>query len=237
MHGADSRACQHRNRQLRHHGEVDRDAVAGLHAEIQQRVREAANTLKKLEVGELQRRTVFGLPVKGRLVRVLLRVPVEAVIRDVELAAHKPLRMRQVPFEHLRVWLEPDDQLRLLAPEALGVALGVFVELAVFFERFYVGVLAEFPRWRDRLFFENVGIELQHWFLLAKCPAVPCLPPNVTDTLDRAIRYWTQAHWSSRGQGRVNMLVMSQLGPRGEDSRLCAEHMRSILFSGTNRPN
>ncbi len=172
MDSPDSRAGKHGNRQLGNHRQVDCHAIAGLHAEIDQRVRKAADALKKFGVREFERRAVFGLPEDRGLVRLSLRVPVEAVVGDVELAADEPLRMRQLPFEHLRVGLEPVEHLGLLAPEALRIERGVFVHFAIFFERFYVGALAEFFRRRDRLLIENVGIELQH------CSSSRRLPPG-----------------------------------------------------------
>src|SRR5206468_12777592 len=50
-----------------------------------------------------------------------LDVPVDAVVRRVELAADEPLRVRQVPLAHGRERLEPRDAFSPLAlPELLA---------------------------------------------------------------------------------------------------------------------
>ena len=52
MNRADPRAGQHGNRQLRHHGHIDRDAVAGVDAELLECIGEFADFTMQLSVGE-----------------------------------------------------------------------------------------------------------------------------------------------------------------------------------------
>ena len=65
------------------------------------------------------------LPVVGDLVaEARLDVPVDAVVRDVELAAEVPLRVGKLPLEELVEGLEPGDALASLGlPELAPVAL------------------------------------------------------------------------------------------------------------------
>ena len=130
---AEARAGEHRDRQLGNHPHVDADRRSLADAEALERICEADDLT--LEVGERQRPALVGrlpLPVVGDLVaEARLDVPVDAVVRDVELAAEVPLRVRELPLEELVEGLEPGDALppfRLpeLAPVALvDVRLGV----------------------------------------------------------------------------------------------------------------
>ena len=121
---ADPGAGQHRDRQLGDHRHVDRDAIAGLDAELEQRIGGLAHLA--LEVGVGDRPGVAGLadPVIGDLVaEAALDVAVDAVVGDVELAADEPLRERQVPLERRVEVLDPVDALAgQPRPERLGSA-------------------------------------------------------------------------------------------------------------------
>ena len=105
------------------HGHVDGDAIAGLDAERLQRVGEAAYALVQIGIGEANRRAVFGFPEQRGPRGVLGEVPVDAIVGDVELAADEPLGVGQIPFERALGRLEPVEELGLLGPEGLGVAL------------------------------------------------------------------------------------------------------------------
>ena len=121
---ADPGAGEHRDRQLGDHRHVDGDPVAGLDAELEQRVGRLADLA--LEVGVGDRPGVAGLadPVVGDLVaEAALDVPVDAVVGDVELAADEPLGERQVPLERRVERLDQSIRSRASSrPERLGVA-------------------------------------------------------------------------------------------------------------------
>ena len=127
----DPGAGEHRDRQLGDHRHVDRDPVAGLDAELLERVGRLADLA--LEVAEGQRPGVARLadPVVGDLVaQAALDVAVDAVVGDVELAAGEPLRERQLPFERLVERLRPVDPLAgALRPERLEVGLRLGVQV------------------------------------------------------------------------------------------------------------
>src|SRR6202035_1291495 len=61
-----------------------------------------------------------------------LDMTVQAVVRDVHLAADEPLGERDLPLEHRVIRLVPGDVLlRLLGPQALGVSCGRFEEALI----------------------------------------------------------------------------------------------------------
>ena len=128
---ADPGAGEHRDRQLGDHRHVDRDPVAGLDAELLERVGGLRHLA--LEVAEGQRPGVARLadPVVGDLVaEPALDVPVDAVVGDVELPAGEPLGERQVPLERLGERGRPVDPLaRPLRPERLEIGLGLHVQV------------------------------------------------------------------------------------------------------------
>src|SRR5581483_5408536 len=122
VRGTDARAREHRDRQLGNHAHVDRDGRSLLHAEPLQGGRELRDLLLQLGVRDLAALVLrLAFPVIRDLVAAaLLDVAVEAVVRDVELAAEEPLRVRRLPFIELRERLEPGQPLAAFTlPERL----------------------------------------------------------------------------------------------------------------------
>src|SRR5690348_2732883 len=71
-------------------------------------------------------------------------MPVDAVVRDVGLAACKPLREWGVPLEHVRPLFEPVQfALGQFAPELLRLVGGTLVELAILLHSFDVRARGE----------------------------------------------------------------------------------------------
>ena len=128
---ADARAGQQRHRQLGHHAEVDRDAVALDDAEAAQHVGEAVDLVVQLAVAD--HALVAGLadPDVGGLVAAAGReVAIEAVHRRVQLAVGEPLEERRVGVVQPLGRLAVPGQLveRARHPEAHRVGLGLGVE-------------------------------------------------------------------------------------------------------------
>ena len=121
--GADAGARQHGDRGFGDHRQVDVDPVAALDPEAEQHVGELRRLLEQLGVGDRAGVTRFALPVNGDTVAEPgFDVPVEAVVRDVQLAADEPLGERQLPLADRRPLLRPRHQIeRLTGPEALVV--------------------------------------------------------------------------------------------------------------------
>ena len=117
---ADLGAGEHGDGQLRHHAHVDRDAVALGHAQRAQRVGEAIHLALEHAVGQHARIARLAFPDDGRLVAPRrMRVPVHAVVGDVQLAADEPLHPRRVPLQHLLPRREPVQALGLARPRSL----------------------------------------------------------------------------------------------------------------------
>ena len=154
MRRADFRAGEHGDGQLGNHAHVDRDAVALHDAQRFQRVGEAIHFA--LEHAERQHARIARLafPDDGGLVAPRgMRVPVHAVVGDVELSAHEPFGPRRVPFQHLLPRREPVQILGLLRPEAFGIFRGAIVDGGIV----PVGALPEFFRRRKRAAFVEQG--------------------------------------------------------------------------------
>ena len=95
VRGADARAGEHRDGGLGDHAHVDRDAVAGLHAEVGERRGEPDHLAMELEVRE--RADVAGLAFeddRGAGARARGEVAIEAALGDVERRADEELRVR-----------------------------------------------------------------------------------------------------------------------------------------------
>ena len=123
---AEPRAREHRDRKLGDHAHVDRDLRPLADAELLERVREADDLGLELGVRELPPVALrLALPEVGdAIAEAGVDVPVDAVVRDVELAAEVPLRVGKLPLVELREGLEPRHALAALAlPELVEVAL------------------------------------------------------------------------------------------------------------------
>ena len=108
--------------QFRHHPHVHGNAVALLDAQRLQRVGAAVDLALEHPEREHSGVARLAFPNNRRLVApVGPGVPVHAVVSDVQLSTHKPLRPRDLPFEHLVPALEPVEVLSLLGPEGFEV--------------------------------------------------------------------------------------------------------------------
>ena len=120
VHRADARAGQHRDRGFGNHRHVNDDAVAFLDSVALQHVREPANLAMQLLISQGAFVARFTFPNDRRLVAVRAgEMAVEAILRDVEFPADKPLRERRFPFEHLLPRRLPDQLSRFARPELL----------------------------------------------------------------------------------------------------------------------
>ena len=101
-----------------------------LHAEALEHVRELADLVEQVAVGDRAGVARLALPVDRDLVALAAEhVPVEAVVGDVESAADEPLGVGQVPLEDGVPRRRPVDEARRLArPERLVVLGGLVVE-------------------------------------------------------------------------------------------------------------
>jgi hypothetical protein len=102
VHGADARAGEHGHDRLGDHGQVDRHAIALLHAEMLEHVAAKIHLAVQVPVGQRAAIAGLALPDDRRLVAARAgNVPIDAVHAGVELAAGEPLGVWGRPFEHL----------------------------------------------------------------------------------------------------------------------------------------
>src|SRR4030095_3055261 len=124
---------------------VHENAIPGLDTRSLQRVREAAYLVIELLVGNSRDLAVVGLEDDRDLVRLRREMPVETVVRRVELAVVEPLVERRPRFvERLGEGLLPQKfGARVLGPETLEVALGLRTHRAVSLHAGDVGLADE----------------------------------------------------------------------------------------------
>src|SRR5699024_7425624 len=97
--------------------------------ELEQGIRRLADEVFQLGVRDRSGVTRFAFEVVRDTVAITrLDVPVDTVVRGVELAADVPLRERRVgPVEYVGERLRPGDPIGLLCPEAEPVRIGGLV--------------------------------------------------------------------------------------------------------------
>src|SRR5437660_3320869 len=144
MSGADAGTGQHGDRQLRRHAHVDSDTVALSDAEELQDIRELLYVPMQLLVGQCPDFAGLALPDDGGF--ILARgcdVPIETVVRKIELASDEPLRPGAIPFEDFVPLLEPVQLTGDESPEFFGIINRFFVEALVLGQALDVRLLAE----------------------------------------------------------------------------------------------
>src|SRR5213082_3568496 len=108
MRRAETRAREHRNRQLRNQRQVERHAVALLNTCALEHVTEATDFRVQLLIGERARVARLAFPDnRGLVAPPRLKMTVETVVRNIRLASDEPLRVWQVPLQHRLPPLEP----------------------------------------------------------------------------------------------------------------------------------
>ena len=130
MRCAEPGAGEHRDDRLGDHRQVDRDAVTGLHAQIDERICGAGDVVLQFRIRDGA--SVVGRfadPVERDLVTVAgLDMAVDTVVGGVERAADKPFRERGVgPVEDFVERCAPGDAFGFLGPIRQPVDLGVVI--------------------------------------------------------------------------------------------------------------
>ncbi len=165
VHRADACAGEHRDGELRAHAHVNGDAVALLDSERLEDVGELLYLFEELGVGELADFGLsfedgFALPEQGDLVRaVAVSVAVDAVVREVELAAGEPFGVGAGAVEHFFPGSEPVEFGSGLGPETFRVIDGAAVHLLVLLERADVGAGGEVGGRREDAVLAKQGLE------------------------------------------------------------------------------
>ncbi len=125
---ADARAREHRDHDLGDERQVDRHAIAALHAQRVEHVRELVHLAVQVPVCERPRIARLALPHERRLVATrAAHMAVETIHARVQRAAGEPLRPRRIPLEHSAPGLRPLELMRHLRPERFVVLRGALV--------------------------------------------------------------------------------------------------------------
>ena len=117
-------ACtgQHRESSLGDHGQVDRDPVALLHAQVREGLCEGRDGPMQLPIRENADVAGLSLPnERGLVPSRSIQVPVDAVVTHVQLPTHEPTSVRGSPIEHGVPVFEPIQLTRPPGPESFGV--------------------------------------------------------------------------------------------------------------------
>ena len=157
------RASEHGHGRLRHHRHVNRDAIALLHAKFFQAIGEAAHIIAQLPIGNLTNLRLAGLIERLGLPQnrclsasSALNLRIEAVIGNVRLRSHEPLRIRRVPFQHAIPFCEPMQFRGDAIPEFFRAIDRLAIHLIVLLPRFDPRAFRELWRRRkDPLFLKN----------------------------------------------------------------------------------
>jgi hypothetical protein len=134
MRGPDPGAGLHGRHAFHRHGHVDDHAVAFLHAQGFQGIGELGRALEQFAVAHARDGAVVGLEHDGGLAALAgFDVPVQAVVRHVELAVGEPfVERRTAGVEGLRERLVPGQVLaRQAGPKPFEIAFGLGHQLAV----------------------------------------------------------------------------------------------------------
>ena len=149
MDSSDAGAGQQGDGQFRRHAHVDGHAVALADAQRLEGVRKPLHLDVEIGVAQAAYLARLAFPDDGSLVAACSEsVAVDAVVAEIELAAHEPLGPGQVPFQHLVPGLEPVQVFGRLGPETLRILNRLLVHGLVLFEALDVGLCAELRRRR-----------------------------------------------------------------------------------------
>ena len=161
MRDAEPRTREHRDRRLGDHRHVDDDALALLDFVALEHIRKAAHFAMELLVGDDAPLARLAFPDDRRLVLPRgAEMPVEAVLRDIELAAGEPLREGHLPVEHLRPLLRPGEFRRLARPEFLGPLHRLLPHRAILGHRLDAGLLRELLGGLEDAVFDEMRLDV-----------------------------------------------------------------------------
>src|SRR5436305_3218010 len=115
----------------------------------------------KLLICESANLARFALPYDGCFVFAMrCHVPIEAVVREIELAAHEPLRPGAIPFQNLVPLLEPVQLARDTRPERVGIVNRLLIEPLVLREVLDMGLRRKFRRALELALLLQNGIDI-----------------------------------------------------------------------------
>ena len=133
MRSSYPRASQHGNRQLRSHSHINRHPIAFADSQCLQNVRELLHFSPKLLVGVSANFARLAFPdQRGFILARRLYMPVQTVVRKIDLPAHKPFRPRCIPLQNLVPLFEPVQVLCHAPPEFLRLLHRLLIKRVIF---------------------------------------------------------------------------------------------------------
>ena len=161
MHRADPRTRQHGNCGLGNIRQINDNAVAIPDVVSLQHIREAANFVMQLLVGERAFVTRFALPDNCRFVPARpSQMSIKTIFRDVEFSTDEPLRERRLPFEDLFPFGAPNQFARFSSPEFCWLPDRFSVHPPVLTETFDSRLSAEVPRRLENAFLDQMRFDV-----------------------------------------------------------------------------
>src|SRR5580692_161612 len=161
MRRSDAGAGQHRDWELWSHAHVDGDAVTLLDSERLQGIGELLYFAMQLLIGQRAHFAGLALPDERCLVLApALNVTVETVVRQINLAADKPLRPGVIPFQNLVPLLEPMQFFCNTCPELFRMFHRLAINALILFQTLDVCSRAEvLRRFKSALFLQD-GVDV-----------------------------------------------------------------------------
>src|SRR6185437_13665694 len=156
MNGTDARTTEQRNRQLGTHAHVNADAIAALDAQPLQHIGEPLYLLMQIGVGQPAHLAGLALPQQRNLVLARTqRMAVDAVVREVELASYKPLRILAFAIENFVPRSEPLQLRGSLCPELLRLFDAAAIHRLILLQTLYMGLGRKLSRRRKHPVFSQ----------------------------------------------------------------------------------
>ncbi len=147
VHGADSRAGQHRDCEFGRHAHIDGDTIAAFDADSLQYIGKTLHLLMEFGVGDLTDFAGFALPQERHLVLASAEcVAVDAVVRQVQFSVDEPLRVLRFSVDYLCPGGEPVEFTSRVGPKLFGMLDAVAVHLFVLCKALDPGLCGEFGR-------------------------------------------------------------------------------------------
>jgi len=140
---SDARTSEHRNGQLGNHGQINTHAIALSHALLPKHIGKLIDPLVQVAIADVLRRLIGIVRLKeyGRLIGSIEQMPVETILRNVQLRPLKPLHLRlgKIPAQHLVPGLTPKKMLfRYFRPKKLRSLHRFAINLVILLQIFYL---------------------------------------------------------------------------------------------------
>ena len=135
MHRANARCGKHGDSSFRHHGHIDKNAVAFAYTIVEHDCREGFHLFKQFTIGEFAYRACYRAFVNERnlIAAPIGNMAVECIVTGVAFSTFKPATINSfIACENLIPWLEPVYGPGCFGPEAFRVLLPCGIGFGIF---------------------------------------------------------------------------------------------------------